>query len=165
MAKRKNWKRTKNDLQNTTQKTRVRATWAPLRTGGELRCSRRVSSFCSTGDTRHCVTLVTNTRINHEWWKGQEVLLKTIENTPILRKIILESKQHLIKKLFPDLNNILATGIQGEWYKYQHALDTTLCDKVCQWLQQVGGFLRELWFPPPIKLTAMIELKYCWKWC
>jgi len=29
---------------------------------------------------------------------------------------------------------------------------TTLCDKVCQ----VGGFLRVLRFPPPIKLTAMI---------
>jgi len=31
-------------------------------------------------------------------------------------------------------------------------------------LQQVGGFLRVLWFPPPIKLTATIWLKYCWKW-
>jgi len=30
-------------------------------------------------------------------------------------------------------------------------------------LRQVGGFLRFLWFPPPIKLTAMIKLKYCWK--
>jgi hypothetical protein len=30
--------------------------------------------------------------------------------------------------------------------------DITLCDKVCQW--QVGGFLRVLRFPPPIKLTA-----------
>ena len=27
----------------------------------------------------------------------------------------------------------------------------TLCDQVCQWL--VGGFLRVLWFFPPIKLT------------
>jgi hypothetical protein len=25
----------------------------------------------------------------------------------------------------------------------------TLCDKVCQWLEQVGGFLRVLRFPPP----------------
>ena len=36
-------------------------------------------------------------------------------------------------------------------------LYTTLCDKVCD-LQQVGGFLR---FPPAIKLTAVIQLKYC----
>jgi hypothetical protein len=28
-------------------------------------------------------------------------------------------------------------------------------------LWHVGGFLR---FPPPIKLTATIWLKYCWKW-
>jgi hypothetical protein len=33
---------------------------------------------------------------------------------------------------------------------------TTLCDRVCQWLQQVGGFLRVLRFPPPIKLTTPI---------
>ena len=35
--------------------------------------------------------------------------------------------------------------------------DTTLCD-----LRQVAGFLWVLRFPPPIKLTATIELKYCW---
>ena len=33
-------------------------------------------------------------------------------------------------------------------------LDTIFCDKVCQWL--VTGFLRILWFPPPIKLTHNI---------
>jgi len=31
-------------------------------------------------------------------------------------------------------------------------------------LRQVGGFHRVLPFPPPIKLTTMIKLKYCWKW-
>jgi len=31
-------------------------------------------------------------------------------------------------------------------------------------LRQVGGFLRALRFPPPIKLTTIIYLKYCWKW-
>jgi len=31
-------------------------------------------------------------------------------------------------------------------------------------LWQIGGFLRVLRFPPPIKLTATIKLKYCWKW-
>ena len=31
-------------------------------------------------------------------------------------------------------------------------------------LQQVGGFLWVLWFPPPMKLSTTIELKYCWKW-
>jgi hypothetical protein len=28
-------------------------------------------------------------------------------------------------------------------------------------LQQVGGFLRVLWFPPPMKLAAMVYMKYC----
>jgi hypothetical protein len=28
-------------------------------------------------------------------------------------------------------------------------------------LRQFGGFLRVLRFPPPIKLTAMIQLIYC----
>jgi hypothetical protein len=31
-------------------------------------------------------------------------------------------------------------------------LDTTLCNKICQW--QVSGFLRVHRFPPPIKLTS-----------
>jgi hypothetical protein len=40
MAKRK---RTNNDLQNTTQKTKDRTTRTPLKTGGELRGSGMVS--------------------------------------------------------------------------------------------------------------------------
>ena len=28
-------------------------------------------------------------------------------------------------------------------------------------LRQIGSFLRILGFPPPIKLTATIQLKYC----
>jgi hypothetical protein len=28
-------------------------------------------------------------------------------------------------------------------------------------LRQIGGFIRVLWFPPPIKLTPTKELKYC----
>ena len=52
-----NDKRTNNDLQNTTQKTKDRATRTLLNTGGELRFSGRVSSFCSISGTRR-VTLV-----------------------------------------------------------------------------------------------------------
>ena len=36
------------------------------------------------------------------------------------------------------------------------AIDTTLCEKVGQWLATGGGFLHVNLFPPPIKLTAMI---------
>ena len=28
-------------------------------------------------------------------------------------------------------------------------------------LRQIGGLLQVLWFPLPIRLTAMIQLKYC----
>ena len=41
-------KRTNNDLQNTTQKTKDWITQAPLRTRGELCCSGRVSNSCSS---------------------------------------------------------------------------------------------------------------------
>jgi len=44
---------------NITQKSKDRATRTPLKTGGELGCSQRVSSSCSTCST-HRVTLVTN---------------------------------------------------------------------------------------------------------
>ena len=43
--------RTNNDLQNTTQKTKDRVTRTPLKTGGKLKCSERVSSSCSTSGT------------------------------------------------------------------------------------------------------------------
>ena len=35
-------------------------------------------------------------------------------------------------------------------------LNTTLCDKDCQYQWQVGGFLRVLRFPPPITLITTI---------
>jgi hypothetical protein len=44
----------------------------PLKTGGELKCSGRVSSSCSTSDTRR-VNIVTNSVISHERGKDREV--------------------------------------------------------------------------------------------
>jgi len=52
MAKRK---RTK--VQNTTQKSKDRATRTPLKTGDQLSCSGRVSSSSSTSGTRPVVLL------------------------------------------------------------------------------------------------------------
>ena len=48
-----------------TYKTKDRVTWTPLETGGELRCSGRIDSSCSTSDTRR-VNLVTNPMKSHE---------------------------------------------------------------------------------------------------
>ena len=44
-------KRTNDDLQHITQKNKDRVTQTPLTTGGELRCSGRVSRSCSTCGT------------------------------------------------------------------------------------------------------------------
>jgi hypothetical protein len=41
---------------------------------------------------------------------------------------------------------------------------TTLCDKVCRRLATGWWFLWVLRFPPQLKLTATIYLKYCWTW-
>jgi hypothetical protein len=49
-----------------------RETRTPLKTGGELRCSGRVSSSCSTSGTRR-VNLVTNPVISREWGQDREV--------------------------------------------------------------------------------------------
>jgi len=57
-------KRTNNDPQNIAHKTTDRVTRTPVKIGGELRCSGRVSSSCSTCGTR--VTLVTNPVLSHE---------------------------------------------------------------------------------------------------
>jgi hypothetical protein len=55
-----------------THKTKDRVTRTPLKTGCDLRCSGRVSSSCSTSDTRH-VNLVTNPMISHERGNDREV--------------------------------------------------------------------------------------------
>ena len=56
-----------------TYKTKDQLARTPLKTGGQLKCSWRVSSSCSTVDTRR-VNLVTNPVISHEWGKDREVL-------------------------------------------------------------------------------------------
>jgi hypothetical protein len=71
-------RRTNNDLQNTTHKTKDRVTRTPLSTGCEIRCSGRVSSSCSSSDTRR-VTLVTNLVISYE--RGQDRKMFTESET------------------------------------------------------------------------------------
>jgi hypothetical protein len=69
MAKRK---RTNNDLQNITHKTKDQVRRTPLKTRGEVRWSGRVGSSCSTSGT-HRVNLVTNPVTSYEWGKDREV--------------------------------------------------------------------------------------------
>jgi len=60
------------DKQRSTKhghKTKDRVTRTPLKTGDELGCSWKVSSFCSIIGTRR-VNLVTNPVISHKWGNG-----------------------------------------------------------------------------------------------
>ena len=63
MAKR----RKDNDLQNTTQKTKDRATRTQLKSGDELSCSGRVSSSCSTKNVLIFFTLLHLTHDNRSF--------------------------------------------------------------------------------------------------
>ena len=70
-VQKKKYKRTNNDLQNIHKKLKIEK-HEQLKTWGELRCSRRVGSSCSTSDSRR-VNLVTNPVISYEWGKDREV--------------------------------------------------------------------------------------------
>ena len=67
-------KRTKIDLQNITHKTKDRVTWTPLKTRGELRCSLRVSSSCSTSGTR-CYSCWKRVCVGHSFLTRLELIL------------------------------------------------------------------------------------------
>jgi hypothetical protein len=71
MAKRK---RMNNDLQNITQNSKDQAARTPQKNGNELRCSRRLSSSCSTSGTCH-VTLIANPVICHEREKDRILIM------------------------------------------------------------------------------------------
>ena len=58
-GKKKKVQRDKQRSTKHTYKAKDRLTRTPLKTGGELRCSGRLSSSCSTSGTRR-VNLVTN---------------------------------------------------------------------------------------------------------
>ena len=66
----------RKDKQRSTKhahQTKYRVTLTPLIPEGELRCSGRVNSSCSTSGT-HRVNLVTSPVISHEWGKNWEGL-------------------------------------------------------------------------------------------
>ena len=60
-------------------------------------------------------------------------------------------------QLAPITTNVVSSNsADGEVYSIQQYVIKFVRD-----VQQVGGFLRVLRFPPLIKLTATIQLKYC----
>ena len=65
-----------------THRTKDLVTRNPLRSGGELMCSGRVSSTCSTSDIRR-VNLFTNPVISHEWGQDRNCLIFDIDTCAI----------------------------------------------------------------------------------
>jgi 4-diphosphocytidyl-2C-methyl-D-erythritol kinase len=59
--------KTNNDLQDITKKTKDRVTRTPSKNRDELRCSGRISSSCSTCDTRR---LIAKRHEHHQIWKS-----------------------------------------------------------------------------------------------
>jgi hypothetical protein len=83
--------------------------------------------------------------------------------------------QHYVTKFISDLRQVggFQLPVQSAYHhwscefvpcSWQGVLDTTLCDKVCQW------FAIGRWFSPgtPVSSTNKTDchdiLKYCWKW-
>jgi hypothetical protein len=57
----------------------------------------------------------------------------------------------------PIITDVVSSNpTHDEVYSMQHYVIKFVSD-----LRQVGGFLQVLLFPPPIKLTATLLLKYC----
>jgi hypothetical protein len=50
---------------------------------------------------------------------------------------------------------VSSNPVHGEVYSIQHYVIKFISD-----FRQVGGFLRVLWYPSPLKLTATKKLKY-----
>jgi hypothetical protein len=75
-----------------THQTKDQVTRTPLNTGGELRCSGRVGSSCSTSGTRR-VNLVTNPLISRERGKDREVFTTSGTYKDIIMFLIKSSKK------------------------------------------------------------------------
>jgi hypothetical protein len=96
-----------------TYKTKDRVTRTPLKTGGELRCSGRVSSSCSTSGTRR-INLVTNLVISRE--RGKKIYYSE-EKFEDVKCVIRRSKNDM---QYNDLKKKLSTKGQTTIYKTLH---------------------------------------------
>ena len=94
-GQKKKYKRTNNDLQNITQKSKVRVTMNLTKIWGELRCSRRVGSSCSTSGTCH-VTLITNSVMSAEWGKDRKLFKTSISSIYLTEQV--HKKYYIVGK-------------------------------------------------------------------
>ena len=135
-------KRTNNDLQNTTQKTKDQVTRATLRTVAELRWSGRMSGSCRLHMWAtfpiYLEGAVVVVIVWHSW----------IYNYPCNQCL---SPLYLLVRI-PLMARCIRYNIMSRSGKgVQHYVIKFVSD-----LWHVGGFLWVLRFPPSIKLTTMI---------
>ena len=96
-----------DDLQNITHKTKDRVTCTPLKTGGEIRCSGRVISSCTTSGIR-CVTLVRNPVIGHDWRMDRNMFTSTSINSDGVKLV----KLVLLAQIFYIFEMMLSCSVQ-----------------------------------------------------
>jgi hypothetical protein len=103
---------------------------------------------------------LTDWRAIKNWWK---LRISTINFYLSNYKLHLCSKQvdlQLPMQLVLITTKIMSSNpVHGEVYSIQQYVIKFVSD-----LQQISVFHRVLQFPPLIKLTATIQLKYHWKW-
>ena len=92
-----------------THKTEDRVTRTPLKTGGELKCSGRVNSSCSTSDTCR-INLVTNPVISHERRKDRKVFT-TSGTYPLFSISARLHRRHFLSILFCRIRKAVITQI------------------------------------------------------
>jgi len=92
-------KQASKDPQNITPKTKNRATWTPLKPGGELRCSGRVRSSYSTFDTRR-VPAIMKSLVCYIHCTCVCQLIKSLGNIWWVRWIIIKNNVFLVSFFF-----------------------------------------------------------------
>ena len=102
--------------------------------------------------------------LNPNLWSNTIVAYFSFKNV-ILRIVLVEQSAYHVDRIAiskspnPSTNVVSLNSTHGEMNLIQHYVIKFVSD-----LQHVGGFLQVLRCPPPIKLTTMIKMKYCWKW-
>ena len=173
MAKKEKVQKDKRQSTKHTHKTKDRVTWTPLNTEGELRCSGRVSSSCSTSGTRRVYIRFDHDTFTHatflirEKWKyrKQKCFLFVClfvsactfdcETSRPLANFIMSNEVRPVVGFTPNY----AKGLSPLMLWARILLRPGVRHYVIKFfsdMRQIGGFLRVLRFPPPIKLTAMI---------
>ena len=99
------WPKGQTTIYEQTYKLKYRVKRNLLKTGGELRCSGKVSSSCSTSDTSR-VNLVTKPVISHEWGKDREVFTTNYTCPGIPPEIGIVATGKMIKWMEAMISNI-----------------------------------------------------------